>query len=158
MTRLILFIVSGMLLLGGSTVAYSQNKDLFKLKCTAEENSKYSTALFYYELDFKKSKHKTIAQIYDKKVIRTNVNLLENKKFSRDKLRHFDEKIFSTDGEEGKYDLILSHKISFEKINVSISVISFAFVTGNNKIVDAQLLKLSCIEISSFPKFELDKK
>ena len=141
-----------------SSVSHSQNKDLLKLKCSAEENSKYSTALFYYELDFKKSKHKIIGHIYDKKVTRTNVNLLENKKFSKDKLLHLDEKIFSTEDEDGKYDLALSHLISFEKINVSISVISMAFVKGNDKPVDMHFLKLSCIEISSYPKFVLGEQ
>ena len=156
MTRLIIFLVSGMLLLGGSTVSYSQTKDLLKLKCTSVENQKYKEITFYYELDLKKPKYIIVAHIYDKKVARTNVSLLENKKFSKNNLIHLDEKIVKKEDKDGKFDLAMSHLISLEKMNVLI--ISMAFVKGDNKPNDIETFKLSCEEISSFPKFALDKK
>ncbi len=56
-----------------SSVSHSQNKDLLKLKCTYGKNE----AIFFYELDIKKSKHKIVAHIHNEEVIRTNVNLFK---------------------------------------------------------------------------------
>jgi hypothetical protein len=156
MARLILFILSGMLLLGGSTVSYSQTKDLLKLKCTNVENQRDKEITFYYELDLKKPKYIIVAHIYNKKVVRTNVSLLENKKFSKNNLIHLDEKIVKVEDKDGKFDLTRSHLISFDRMNVLL--IAMGFVKEDKKPNDIETFKLSCEEISTFPKFALDKK
>jgi hypothetical protein len=145
-----------------SSVSYSQNKDLLKLKCTYGKNE----AVFFYELDIKKSKHKIIAHIHNEEVIRTNVNLFENKKFSienfqgtNDSKLHLDEKIVSLEDETGKFDLARTHLIYFTKGNFSnVSIVDMTFVKGITKPTGMEHFKLSCIEINSFPNLILGEK